>query len=272
MSSNSRDRRRRTRQAAVVRTDRNRVARGPGEQISPRSQGFSWRLVSLAIVVSLSGLLGLFFSSDAFYIHSIGVGGTRYLTKEEVFAFADIANMHIFWVNPEQVRENVMRSSSVADVDVRLSWPPQMVTITVEEREPVLTWVEDGAPIWLDNNGRVMAQREQRDDLAQVVVVPNASEEGLALDGEIDDDVVFGALQLRELLPDGLTELRYDPVKGLGYTDGGGWDAWFGTGTGMDEKFSIYQTLVQRMVSQGIQPTEINVAIPDYPYVDTIAR
>jgi hypothetical protein len=227
--------------------------------------------VSLAIVVSLSGLLVLFFTSDAFYIRSIAVGGVRYLTKEEIFAFADIANVHIFWADAEAVRENVLRSSSVADVQVRLGWPPQMVTITVEEREPVIVWVEDGAAIWLDNSGRVMAQREERDDLIQVIVEPNASEESLALDGNIDDGVVFGALQLSELLP-GLTELRYDPIKGLGYVDGGGWNAWFGTGTGMEEKFAIYRTLAQRMVDQGIQPTEINVAIPDDPYVDTVPR
>lgn len=271
MSSNSRDRRRRSRQAAVLRSDRDRVARSPNDQISARQRGFSWRWVSLMIVLSLSGLLALFFTSDAFYIHSVAVGGVRYLTREEVFAFADIANQHIFWVSPEEIEENVKRSSSVADVDVRLSWPPQMVTISVFEREPVVVWIEGGAPIWLDANGRVMAQREDRDDLLQIVVEPNSTGEGLALEGEVDPGIVFGALQLQELLPD-VKQLRYHPVKGLGYVDGGGWVAWFGTGTGMDEKFSLYRTIAQNLVNQGIQPTEINVAIPDYPHVDTQQR
>ena len=70
--------------------------------------------MSLLVVVGLLAVLFLFFSSDAFYIHSISVGGLTYMTKEEVFALTDIANLHVFWVDPVTVRTAIMRSPTVA--------------------------------------------------------------------------------------------------------------------------------------------------------------
>ncbi len=72
-----------------------------------RSMG-SWRIVSAMIVLSLIGVLALFFITPFFYIHSIAVGGLQYVTKEEVFALSGIANMHIFWIDPEAVRQAVL--------------------------------------------------------------------------------------------------------------------------------------------------------------------
>ena len=66
-----------------------------------RSMG-SWRIVSAMIVLSLIGVLALFFITPFFYIHSIAVGGLQYVTKEEVFALTGIANMHVFWIDPKQ--------------------------------------------------------------------------------------------------------------------------------------------------------------------------
>jgi cell division septal protein FtsQ len=101
----------------------------------------SWRIFSGLIVASLLTALFMFFNADAFYVHSIAVGGLRYLTKEEVFALTDIANMHVFWVDPEQVRTNILRSPTVADASVQIGWPPQMVQIVIEERQPAVVWM-----------------------------------------------------------------------------------------------------------------------------------
>ncbi len=239
-----------------------------------RPGGMSWRLVSAAIVVCLIVVLTLFITFDAFYVHSISVGGLRYMTVEEVFALSGIVvpgqgNQHLFWLDPEEIRQNILRSPSVADVRVYIDWPPNMVQIIIEEREPALVWEQGGVAVWLDLQGRVMRQREDRPDLLRISVSSPMDEGLLEANASVNADVVTGALQLQELLPD-IPMLRYDATKGLGFQDARGWEAWFGVGTGMAEKLLIYNAIVNNLVGRGIQPGEINVSNPDHPVYNVL--
>ena len=238
----------------------------PAVQHGARDRGgwLGWRAVSGFILTCLVGVLFLFFSVDIFYVHSIAVGGLQYLTKEEVFALTEIANMHIFWVDPQQVRQSILRSPTIADAQVEVGWPPQMVTIIVEERQPALVWEQAGTVTWVDVQGRVMQLREDRTDLLRIVAVEGL-EGPLGPNVQVDVDVVSGALQLRSLFPT-MANLRYHPEKGLGYIDGRGWEAWFGTGTNMPEKVVVYDAIVQNLTARGIQPREVNVVDPHAPF------
>jgi hypothetical protein len=241
----------------------------PAVQHGTRGRVFvSWRFFSALIVLSLTAVLLLFFSSDAFYIRTIAVGGLHYLTKEEVFALTNAANVHIFWVDPAEVRAAILRSPTIADAKVYTGWPPNMLQIIIEEREPALVWEQAGVANWIDLQGRVMRQRENRDDLLRISA-DNAIEGPLGPNVRIETAIVNGALQLRELLPQ-TTVLRYNPYKGLGYKDIGGWDVWFGSGTDMPEKILIYKAVVADLQSRAISPGEINVANPDAPYYSAL--
>lgn len=268
MVSTRQRRERRERQHTGVLRDRRLPAAGEVVSVQhseARTSGFSWRLVSFALVLLLSLVLVFFYVSDSFYVRSISVAQPKYLTKEEVFAFADIANLHIFWVNPQTVRENLLRSPSIADARVWLSWPPHMVNIIVEEREPSLVWEQSGTAVWLDVQGRMMAQRQDRPDLLRVVADASVQDSPLSEAARVDPQVVIGALQLRDLLPD-VSMLRYESVRGLGFIDTNGWMVWLGTGANMREKVQIYQTIAQNIAARGIQAGEINVSNPDAPY------
>jgi hypothetical protein len=264
-----RDRRRGTRYAGVLRDNRTRTTddRPLVEHSEPRNTTVNWRLFSGAIVVCLSVILVLFFTADAFYVRAVAVGGLKYLTKEEIFAYADIANVHIFWINPGNVREKLLASPSIADAKVTLGWPPNMVNIVVEEREPALVWEQSGTAIWVDIQGRIMAQRETRPELIRVAT-QGVVQQGIE-SGRVDEDIVFGALQLQELMPD-VPLLLYDANKGLGFRNTYGWDVWLGVGTGMPEKFQIYQTMAASLVARGIQAGEVNITNPDAPYYNVL--
>lgn len=222
-----------------------------------------WRLLSGIIVISLSGLLVLFFVADFFYVHSIAVGGLKYLTRAEVFALSNIADTHVFWIDPDEVRRNLLRSPTIADATVHVGWPPVMVSIVVQEREPALIWEQAGVVTWVDIQGRVMALQEDRPDLVRIF--SDVDDGPIGQNVAVGLDIVSGALQLKTLIPE-ITVLRYNPINGLGYQDPRGWMAWFGTGTDMAEKIAIYKTLVDNVLSRGIQPVEINVSNPDAPY------
>ncbi|MEZ4670437.1 MAG: FtsQ-type POTRA domain-containing protein [Anaerolineae bacterium] len=268
MTSRLRDRRRTTgREPGILR--------GPVSAAAPvavehgvRRTGFAgWRLVSGLIVLALAGMLFIFFTFDIFYVHSIAVGGLKYLTKEEIFALTDVANMHLFWLDPQQIRANILRSPTIADADVQVTWPPNMVQIVVEEREPALVWVQSSIPVWVDVQGRVMSQREDRPDLPRVL--SEVDDGPLGQNVQIGVDVVSGALQLKAIAS-GVDTIRYQPNNGLGYTDSRGWVAWFGTGTDMPEKIAIYNAIVANLTSRGLQPREINVVNPDAPFYSVV--
>lgn len=272
MASRSREGRRRSGRAPGVwqqpgvapRADR------PPVQHGVRERGFLGpRLVSAIIILCLVAILFVFFTADAFYVHSIGIAGLEYLSKEEVFALTGIADMHIFWVDPATVSEAILRSPTIAEATVQVGWPPIMVQVGLTERQPALVWQQAGLDTWIDLQGRVMQQREDRTDLLRIV--DGMTEGPLGPNVRVEADVVNGALQLRSLYPN-IDQLAYDPQSGLGYQDGRGWRVWFGAGTDMPDKIVVYDAIVANLLARGIQPLEINVADPHAPYYSVGGR
>ena len=227
----------------------------------------SWRAVSLVIVVGLSIVLYLFLTSDAFFVQSVAIGGEKYLSREEVFRFSDVAQRHIFWIDPVEVERRLEQVPNIADATVYVGWPPDMVQILVVEREPALIW-EQSVRVWVDVNGIVMKQREDRPDLLRIVV-PNAVEP-LDVGARIQQTIIDGALYLKRRYSN-IDVLLYDPLKGLGYRDGRGWTVWFGDGAEMDVKRLNYNAIVEAIVAQ-VQPGEIVMSDPDRPYYTVLWR
>lgn len=268
MSSKLRETRRSARTPAIWRGRFSTEAEHAPVQHGVRGRfSIPWRLVSGLLVASLLMVLALFFTSDAFYVHSIAVGGLRYMTSNEIFALTNVTGLHVFWIDPDEVRAGILRSPTVADADVRVGWPPNMVQIIITEREPALVWEQAGTASWIDLQGRVMRQREDRADLLRVTA--DSSING-PIGDRVDPEIVTGAVQLQTLLPN-VTVLRYHPDKGLGYNDQRGWEAWMGTGSNMPEKIHIYNAIVANLQARGIVPSEINVANPDAPFYSVLS-
>ncbi len=117
--------------------------------------------------------------------------------------------------------------------------------------------------MWVDINGIVMFQRQERDDLLRVVHL-GIDEEPLGVGSTVDREVIAGALQLQRKLPS-IKVFLYDPVKGLGFRDERNWRAWFGVGTDMDRRMLVYEQII-RTNYPAIQFSEIDVSDADYPY------
>jgi hypothetical protein len=76
---------------------------------------------------------------------------------------------------------------------------------------------------------------------------------------------IAGALQLRSLRPN-IELLHYETARGLSYQDGRNWRGYFGTGTDMQVKLAIYETLVENLQQRSIRPRVISVENPQLPY------
>ena len=242
-----------------------RQSAAPRQHVDNAAVSVPWRLVSLFIIAVMLVLLYAMFQSDTFYVRSVSVEGNRYLTREEVFAFAGIASLHVFWVDPAQTERNIMRERSVASASVSIVPGAPMVRIRVEEREPVLVWEQAGTAFWIDVQGQVMRQREELPDLLRIQASGQLDDSPVVSPDGIDPEIVFSALALQTRLP-GLTSLRYDSSDGLTFRDENGWDIHMGVGF-IEEKLSIYRGIVARMRSEGITPTEISIVDPDTPFV-----
>lgn len=247
--------------------------------VEPRDLPFriyvSIRWFSAAIIVVLLITLVLFLNNGAFFIKEIYVGGTRYLTPPEIFQRSELANMHIFWVEPSVIETRLESDPAVANATVEIGWPPNMVQITITEREPAMVWVQAGQRVWVDVNGRVMYLRKDLPDLVTVMVEQTSqnfrlgecplqgTNELLGPDSCIDQETVTGVLQFKQLYSN-VREMVYDPIKGLGYHDERGWVLWFGDGRDMVTKIALYNKIVETTyVQEGIQLIEVNVSNPD---------
>ena len=248
--------------------------RGEGERIFISMRWFSGALV-LALLVIL-----FLFSRDFFFISEIYVGGTHYLTPEEIFERSGVANMHLFWVDSTAIESKLKSDPAIADAVVEVGWPPNMVQITITEREPALIWEQTGQRVWVDVSGQVMYLRTNLPDLPRVVVEkpskdPHASrcptmgmDQVLGPGSCIDSDIIAGALQFKALYPN-VTEMVYDPARGLGFHEGDGWTLWFGDGTDITTKMIEQQVIQKKVVAEGKRLVEINVSNPDAPYYST---
>ena len=263
------------------RLDHGLSAAVPRERV--RRAPFPWRIISGVLVIALLISLLLIFTQRLFVISTLYVSYTdpqEYLTPAELFGRTGLDGANLFTIKADQVQQTLEHDPQIAAASVQISWP-NIVQVTVTERQPVLIWMQANQKVWVDVTGHVMAIRR---DLPLVQVsVQNAGSgthigacqwQGmrrvLTAGDCIDSNTVSGILQFVALYPS-VTQLVYDPVKGLGYHDGRNWMLWFGDGQDMSTKMAVYNTIVAYILNNNLQPTEINVANPDVPYYNAVS-
>jgi cell division protein FtsQ len=83
---------------------------------------------------------------------------------------------------------------------------------------------------------------------------------------KLTSDLVSSILALGAKMPADTT-LVYDSEHGLGWNDPNGWEVFFGDeDKDMEMKVIVYQALVERLQSEGIQPVMISVEYVHAPY------
>ena len=225
-----------------------------------------WRLMSIALILLLGGMLARLLLDPTMYIDGVNLGGAAFVPGQEIYARSGIAGQHIFWVDPEEVERNVAAVPGIASVQVTVEWP-NTVTIQVTERIPVVTWIEGNDRWWVDADGALFKARAELPGLLPITVDDAPNRPGVKGDavGSVPVDAVAGALQLRELRPN-IELLHYDALRGLSYQDGRGWRGYFGVGLDMPQKLAVYEGLVADLLARGIQPKLISVESARAPY------
>ena len=257
------------------------------------------RWVSLAILALAAYALFIIGGDDRFYLNYIPVEGSSTIEINHVVAESGLAGSHIFAADPQEAADKIGQVGGVVTATVTLHWPNE-VMIRISEKPPLATWQEGDQSFWIDQDGQLTPSRAQTVGLLNIISeVPATKIEELfpaiveeedttaAANGEeavseesetiaaqdnpgsqaafVPQPVLAGALQLRELRPN-IDKLYYKPSDGLGYQDGRGWTAYFGTGRDMHQKLVVYETIVAKLLESGARPAYISVANQYKPY------
>lgn len=236
---------------------------------------FSARWISLLLLALMVYALYLVGMDTSFYLTVIPVEGNWSVPATEVVNASGLAGAHVFAADPVRAAERITQVPGIISATVTLSWPNQ-VLVQVAEDAPVVVWRENGTDYWVAESGRLIPSRvnnlgllriESEMEFPAAPVTLDDSEIEVAAYNRIfvPEDVLDGALQLRELRPN-IEQLYYRPATGLSYLDGRGWRAYFGTGTAMAQKLVVYESIVDELLSRELTPQYISVSNQEKPY------
>jgi hypothetical protein len=231
-----------------------------------------WRLLSFFLLLLLGTGLYLLLSLPMFRVNSAQITGNQRISADELNAALGLNGRSIFLQKPARIRENALRAyPELASVEVTIDLP-NLVSVHVAERQPLIQWLQDGSYAWIDETGTAFRPRGE----AQGLIVVQALAAPPELFVPVEDPLVpppFISLEtikaltaLAPYVPAG-TPILYDPDAGLSWTDARGWQAVFGlSDENVEGKVRIYQAMVDWLTGRGIQPNLINVAYPSAPF------
>lgn len=238
----------------------------------------SARWVSLALFALTVYAIYLIGADVRFYLTYIPVEGSFTIPPADIVAASELAGAHIFAADPGVAAAQITDLPGVVSATVTIGWPNE-VLIRIREDNPIAVWQEAGRDYWVTENGRLIPARTgsigllriQSEMVESQTVTATAelddpllglSETRLAF---MPDEILAGALQLRDLRP-GIDRLYYRPAGGLSYEDSRGWRVYFGTGSDMAQKMTIYEAIVADLSTRGITPAYISVSNKEKPY------
>ena len=268
-------------QATRTRTARTRAERQQRMQLAADTssagilQGIEWksarwRLLALAVLATLIGLVVYTSSDYQFFVYrdQTRIEGVRYLQEDEIYAASGVDEQNIFWLDPAEVAKRIVTLNGVKAVRVRCDLPT-LVTIEVEEREPVVMWraTSQGQDLWLDEAGEVLPYHGDVNSPDMVFVV-DYGERHLEVGDRIEPEgIVQSVLGLAAALP-GEQVYYYQPARGLSFThrlSGGQWPVYVGTSDELERKIQVVQALTEYLVANNVGPRYVDVRWPEHP-------
>jgi hypothetical protein len=156
------------------------------------------------MLVSAAAMYGVG-ASSAFAYRTLEIGGARY-TDEAAIAGAldEVRGDNLFRISTAPLEDILRRLSTVSDVRVGIRLPETM-TVTLEERQPILIWRVGAREYLTDIDGALFARLgEERPEAAAglpVVEDHRASSAGLSVGVRLDPVDLDAATRIASLVP-----------------------------------------------------------------------
>jgi cell division septal protein FtsQ len=230
------------------------------------------RFPSFIIVALLGTALYLAFNLPQLRVAEAQVTGNQIIPPAEINSTLNIEGRPIFLLIPSDLEKQLRLSyPEFVSVNVEVTLP-NVVSVNVLERRPVIRWEQGATYTWISEDGVAFRPRGENPGLISVVAVSappiegNFSPDPLTPAPFISADMVRAIKGFAGHVPPGM-QILYDANFGLGWNDPRGWRVYFGTaGNDVELKMRVYESMVNSLTQRGIQPALINVTYPTAPY------
>ena len=229
----------------------------------------SWRMVSGVLTALLLALALYFWNSPKYRINWVEVVGLQRLTGNDINTVVNLAGQPIFAVNPQQILQDLQQAfPDMINISVMISLPAKVV-VKAQERQPVITWSQDGREQWVDMEGMAFPPRSNAGKLIVVEAKnsPPMIEKSSPMDLRFLSPEMVGVILRMAIKAPKNTPLLYDGEHGLGWKDAFNCQVYFGLDfRDMEQKLLVYQALANKLQKDGVQPNLISVEYLHAPY------
>lgn len=229
------------------------------------------RLFSFMLAAVLGTALYLAYNLPQFRVVQAQITGNEIIPPAELNAAMNIMGQPIFLLKPADLETRLrLNYPELVSVHVTVSLP-NLVSVIVVERHPVVRWEQAGGYTWIAEDGVAFRPRGEMPELISVI-----AESAPALKLSASDPlnpipfISTGMIQalkgLASHVPPGMS-IIYDTDYGFGWNDPRGWRVYFGTSASdVELKMRVYESMVNSLLQRGIRPALINVTYPTAPY------
>jgi cell division septal protein FtsQ len=198
-----------------------------------------------------------FGTDDRFFVESVIVEGNAAIPTDEIRQAATVAHWNIFFLRQSEIEARLSSLDGVKSATAQLELP-NIVRLRVVERQPLFVWQANKQTWWVDESGRVFAQRPQQTTRSLPIVRDWDNQPRTQLDTQL----VTAIQALTTALP-AVKQFDYATLKGLSFQSERGWRVLFGQPEQLNAKLTLLNVLTAQLVAQKITPEYIDVRLPE---------
>ena len=220
------------------------------------------RIASALLLVAVIGAISWLHTDSLWFVYreNVTFSGITYVNADDLYAQSGIDSWNIFWLSPRALRERLIALPTVADAQVHIQLPNQVV-VEVQEEQPVALWVTQAGNFWVLPDGTALPEPAPGQEGLLQIIDPqrDAQAWGDITGPALDVGVLQSAQTLLGYMP-GVDQIYFNKGVGLNFhlPDSSSWVYW-GDGLNMDKKYVNIVGIQHQLRSASSQPKIIDV-------------
>ena len=238
-------------------------------EIEPALVSRPGRRAAIAMAVVVMGLFvagGVWlWQSPLLRVQEVEIVGNTSLDSATILARLDVEGESMFTIDLGAAESRVGGLAQVSSVHIEQMWP-DMIAVTITEREPWGTWEQAGGEYTVDREGVVLS----RQPAAPGSPVVRSSQPFTLQPGDrVDYQALEAASEIYAQLPQALgtqvSEVAYLAGKGVQVTTASGQTALLGDSSGIAYKLAVWASVEEEAAQSGLVYSTIDLRYGNRP-------
>ncbi len=227
------------------------------------------RVISGIVTLVLSLMAAGFTFLPLFRVDTPSVTGSEQVNIQEVTYYTGIRSLPLYMVDPQSLREILLkRYPEARDVKIMVELPNK-VDIRLEQRIAIVEWDFGGNKFWLDEEGTVMKDMTTAENMIYVLAnsFPGAKNRNdRKLPTHFSKKMMKSILEINKVKPAGKT-LYFTFDNGYGWMTDQEYTLWFGVDdTDLTEKLAMADSMNKYFKDNEILPEMLSLEFTRAPY------